>query len=107
MKVTARRMARDPDWVRAYLYFKRTGNLHKPYDAHVPEHLDVILSGDLEDAIIYQLQQRQYEAVNPASDFSGRMPENPLDPIETGDALIDKWEREFAEGLTPDLEEEL
>jgi len=100
-------MARDPDWVRAYLHYKRSGNLHKPYEDFVPAHLDVMLSGDLEDAIILQVHRVQYDAVDPESGFSGKMPENPHDPIETGDPLVDKWEREFAEGLAPDLEEQL
>ena len=107
MKALARGMAKDPDWVLGYLYFKKTGSLHKPYGDFTSEHLHAILAGDLEDAIILNLQRRQYEAVDPRSGFSGKLPDDPSEPIETGDVLVDKWEREFAEGRAPDLEEKL
>jgi hypothetical protein len=40
-----------------------------------------------------------------AAEFKKHVKEE--EPIETGDPLIDKWEREFAAGEDPDLDEEL
>jgi|TARA_R110000824_G_scaffold102862_1_gene244672 hypothetical protein len=107
MTTVARGLARDPDWVLGYLYFKKTGRLPRPYGDFVPEHLHAVLAGDLEDAIILNLQRRQYETITPTG-FSGKLPSDlTSEPIETGDTLVDKWEREFAEGRVPDLEEKL
>ena len=102
----ATRMVDDPDWAMRYLWWKKTGTPPISYDEFRPGELAAFLVGI--DKVLEQ-QAANPDGLSPSRIKRWGPPRRLKQPtkwdeaIKTGDPLIDQWEREIAEGRTPDL----
>lgn len=100
----ARALARDPEAVLRYVWFKATGRPSMAFEDYDPLTLEATLL-HLGDAIkarrasaIAAEMRRERKRV-----FGRREPVGYEDAVLTGDPVADAWEREIAEGRVPDL----
>lgn len=91
-KELARVIASTDRGIAEWLWTQKTGSPPRRLDDYDPQTLRALLAHS--DAIAKQIQHIAAQSADPNA------------PVITGDPLIDKWERELAEGKTPDLNEE-
>ncbi len=96
-------MRNDPDWAMRYIWYKRTGQPPIPFDDFRPSEVPAFLVGI--DRLFESPQLSYNKRWGPPRRL--KSPSDWGEAVETGDPLIDKWEREIAEGRTPDLTEGL
>lgn len=104
MQLHAKRMMADPEWLLRWIWFKRCGKPPIPFDEFTPSELTAFLVGMEEEATATAELQGSGRWGPPRQI---KLPKNWNEPVKTGDNLVDKWEREIAQGLTPDLSEGL
>ena len=106
MEALSNRMLNDPEWAMRYLWYKRTGQPPIPFDEFRPGELAAFLVGI--DKILEAPSGLSSKGLSSKSWGPPRTLKQPTrwdEAVETGDPLIDKWEREIAEGRIPDLSE--
>lgn len=86
-----------------WLTFRKTGRLPRPFEDYSPNLLRALLIYGDESA--KEIETMANQAQRPARRrFWWEAPGVGV-VGSTGDALVDKWEAEFAAGLTPNLDE--
>jgi len=99
-------MVDDPTWAMRYLWWKKTGHPPIPFDEFRPGELAAFLVGI--DRVLEQeatgtggLSPTRTRRWGPPRKL--KQPSQWNEAIKTGDPLIDQWERDIAEGRTPDF----
>ena len=108
MEIHAKRMMADPTWVMRWLWYKRVGAPPISFEDFTPAEMAAFLVG-IDNAVE---NEKPGDTLSSGSGRWGpprnlKLPSSWTEAVKTGDALIDKWEKEIAAGKTPDLSEGL
>ena len=98
MEEHSRRLSQDDLWLTRWVWYQRTGKPPLTFDEFTPQEIIPFLVG-IEKALESPTSQKW------GAPKALKLPENWDEPVVTGEPLIDKWEREIAEGLSPNLKE--
>lgn len=101
MEKHSQRLAADNEWVLRWLWYKKTGKPPIGFEEFTPYELVPFLSG----------MDRVFDETDSVQGWGAskviKAPSKWDEAVKTGDPLIDKWEKELAEGLSPNLSEGL
>ena len=100
MENQTERLLDDPLWNLRWLYYKKTGSCPIEFGEFHPAEMTAFFVGI----------DQKFDKEDNSTGLSSwprvlKAPSKWEEAVETGDDLIDKWEREIAAGLDPDLSE--
>jgi len=99
METQTRRLLEDPVWNLRWLYYKKTGRCPLEFEDFLPAEVAPFFVG-IDDKL-----DKEADKVVSSWPRVLKAPSKWDEAVETGDELIDKWEREIAAGRDPDLSE--
>ena len=97
----SKRLASDTEWLLRWFWYKKTGKPPIDFEDFTPHEIAPFLNG------IDRLFDDNQTVSGWGTSKILKAPTSWDEPVQTGDPLIDKWEKELAEGLSPNLSEGL